>query len=502
LVCALFLVKGLQASRSSHKTLLEVASVILCLSLIFVELIALVTTLVNPSYATDIKSVSYKNIPLLVKVSLSFFNLVYVPDLTAGLVFVLMVSAAMLVLLNRLFGVIPRAAYPHLKVDPAYAWASLVGLAIMSGIASEYPYHLGSSPIGVDMSWYLLSLGTLEATGKFGVLAGEPRAVFLILCYGVHLLTGLSNADSIMAGAAALSVLVIVGSFFFVREASQRDDLALLSALMAVLSPQLLVELFAGIFDDWLAFAELLFFCCFLLRSVRGRKKFDVLASCLILVLLMVTHLWTWVVVMVVLALYIMFSLGLPSANEKPRPSTMGLRIFVVGVIVAGGAMLLTPYTALRTAVQFGFGWALANISSPVFLVQNLQITLSSYVQGFFSNWPLVVLSILGLVAASFHLDEGTSELLSAWVLGPTLLASFFGPAVQWRLIFLIPFPILGAFGLPEIISYVIPSSKDGFQSFDGAMLFYLTKFSCLTAILLILVDSFVISLIRIAAAF
>jgi len=334
------------------------------------------------------------------------------------------------------------------------------------------------------------------------VLAAEPRAIFLILCYAVHALTGLSNADSIMAGAAVLSVLVIVGVFFFVREASQRDDLALLSALMAVLSPQLLVELFAGIFDEWLAFAELLFFCCFLLRSVRGRKRFDALASCLILVLLMVTHLWTWVVAMVVLGFYVMFSLGLPSVNERPQLPTMGLSIFVVGAIVGAGAMLLTPYTAMRTAVQFGFGWALANFSSPVFLVQNLQITLSSYVQGFFSNWLVIALSIVGLVAASFHLDEDTSQLLSAWVLGPVLLVIFLGPAVQWRLIFLIPFPILGAFGLPEIISYVVPSGEDGSQSFDRAMLSYMTKFSSLTAIVLILVDAFVISLILIAAAF
>jgi hypothetical protein len=305
-----------------------------------------------------------------------------------------------------------------------------------------------------------------------------------------------------MVGAAALSVLVLMGSFFFVREASHRDDLALLGSLLVVLSPQLLVELFAGILDEWLAFAELLFFCCFLLRSVRGRKRFDACASCLILVLLMVTHLWTWVVAMVVLGLYIMFSLGLPGANEKPQLPTMSLSIFVVGAIVGAAATLLTPYTAMRTAVEFGFLWTLANFSSPVFLVQNLHITLSSYVQGFFSNWLVIALSILGLVVSSFHFDKDTSQLLSAWVLGPTLLATFFGPAVQWRLIFLIPFPILGAFGLPEIISYVVPSGKDGSQSFDRAMLSYLTKFSCVTAIVLILADTFVISLILIAAAF
>jgi uncharacterized membrane protein len=270
-----------------------------------------------------------------------------------------------------------------------------------------------------------------------------------------------------------------------------------------VLSPQLLVELFAGIFDEWVAFAELLFFCCFLLRSVRGRKRFDVLASCLVLVLLMITHLWTWLVVMVVLGLYIMFSVGLHAGNEKSLSPTMGLSIFVVGVIVGGGAMLLTPYTAMRTAVEFGFRWALfANLNSPVFFIRNLQITIASYVQGFFSSWPIIALSIIGLIAASFRLDEKASQLLSAWVLGPTLLAIFLGPAVQWRLVFLLPFPILSAFGLPEITSGMIPSTKKAFQSFDEAMLFHLTRFSCLTAIILILVDTFVISLILIAAAF
>jgi len=73
---------------------------------------------------------------------------------------------------------------------------------------------------------------------------------------------------------------------------------------------------------------------------------------------------------------------------------------------------------------------------------------------------------------------------------------------VQWRLVFLLPFPILSAFGLPEIITGMIPSTKKAFQSFDEAMLFHLTRFSCLTTIILILVDTFVISLILIAATF
>jgi len=482
---------------------MEIAVVVLCLSLIFVELITLATITADPSYASAVKPVSHGNISLLVKVSRSFFYLTYEPNVATGFIFLLMVSAAILIWFNRFPRTLPRTLHSQLRARRTHVWASLAGLAIMAGITSEYPYYLDSSLIGVDRPWYLGSLGVLEATGKLAVLAGEPRAVFLILCYVVHALTGLSNAGSIEASAAVLSVFVLLGSFFFVREASHRDDLALLSALLAVLSPQLLVELFAGIFDEWLAFAELLFFCCFLLRSVRGRKRFDVLGSCLVLVLLMITHLWTWVVVMVILGLYVMFSVGLHGGNEKSLSPTMGLSIFVVGVIVGGGAMLLTPYTAMRTAVEFGFRWALfANLSSPVFLIRNLQITIANYVQGFFSNWPIIALSILGLIAARFRLDENASQLLSAWVLGPTLLAIFLGPAVQWRLVFLLPFPILSAFGLPEIITGMIPSTKKAFQSFDEAMLFHLTRFSCLTTIILILVDTFVISLILIAATF
>jgi hypothetical protein len=137
-----------------------------------------------------------------------------------------------------------------------------------------------------------------------------------------------------------------------------------------------------------------------------------------------------------------------------------------------------------------------------LFFVQNLQITLSRYVQGFLSNWPLIALSILGLVAVSFHLDKNTSQLLSAWALGPILLASFLGPAVQWRLIFLLPFSLLGAFGLAEIVSFATPPARNGLQSFHRVILSYVVKLSCVTAIVLMLVDAFVISLILIAAAF
>jgi hypothetical protein len=483
--------------HSSRRIAVLVAFMTICLLVIPTEILALTETTLNPSYITMINAGDLKPVPLAVRLSLAGF---YGTDaLAVSLLLALIIYPLAVEIITRALKVERLKPYAPSTSHPVLVGVCLSASMVLSGFLALYPYFLGRGLIGVDAAWYIEALGKLKTSGPLTVFATEPRTIFLLLCYPLQRLTGLSTIDSIKAASACVSALVTLGSFLVMREATRRNDLAILSAGLGALSPQLLIGLFAAIYDGWLAFAELLFFCFSLLRAVRNSRKVDVGISAGLLVLIMLTHAWTWVVAMLVLGLYMSFLSVASKRREFRSTSRVALEIFILSLAVFGMGILAVPYQALRTAVESGAWLFFANLASPTSLLRNLQTTNTSYVGGFYSNWILFALSILGVVASRFHLDERAAYLLFALILGPGLMSLILGSAIQWRLLFLIPFPILAALGISALLGLLKRTVGGTLDSFQSALLTYLSQSLCIVALLLVFLDQVVRSLIVIA---
>ena len=196
----------------------------------------------------------------------------------------------------------------------------------------------------------------------------------------------------------------------------------------------------------------MLIFFGFLFRAGRTSRKRDLAASFLMSVAVLITHPWTWVILTVVLAVYVALS-ALHARSWGFILRSSGMKILSGSLILGVVAFGLMKQSGLgQYVVDLGVYWALlenlAFARSPADLLRDVQIALYNYsTQGFFSNWIMIGLAVLG----AFHLPKlatNVRTLIVSWFLGLLIPFLFLGWEIQWRLLFLLPYYLLAAMGL------------------------------------------------------
>jgi hypothetical protein len=438
------------------------------------------------------------------RISLSLF---YLGDTTVGFILILlMFSPIVLMHAHRTRSGATNAGTGIRSEFEMYRRRStVVPLALLLGLAAfaaTLPYLLHPVPIGVDASFYLIqSAGKRLSRGLVGM---GPWAAYIVLLFILRSVFQLPAVTALAVGAAFLSALSAIGAFFFAREAVGRTDVALLSALLASFSPQLLVGTFAGIFEAWLAYSESLLFLGLILHAMKNSDSKSAAGSVLLSILILLTHPWTWAVLILILVCQLIVISAVQTRSAGGLQLTNSLRIqsvvlivsVLVCIVVVTLVSLAFPYLGNRTILFFE-----ERLRSPVLFVNDIALTLTNYVGGFYSNWILMSLVLIGLFGASQLADEARALLLS-WVLVPGLLSVFFSSDVQWRLLYLLPYSVLAAYGILSITSKMKSRIIACPESYIGSLLFYLLEWSCIGAIALIFWNNLLRSMFLISASF
>jgi hypothetical protein len=437
---------------------------------VVVELLAFLAWLTDSSAALR----TYANPTSLLfaagQVELAFFKAGY--GLTVWLILLLMASPILvegsLAWTRRRVSVTSQLAGKPIHLRAATVGVALVAVSVLAGLMAYLPYSFSDFPVGIDAHWYYERLGTLgEGVSIPNLLLKDPRAAYLLLLYCIRLATQLPIRETAMAGAITISVLAALGSFFLVKEMGQGDLASLLAALLASLSPQMLVGTLASIFSNWLAMAEILFFFAFLLRAAKTSRKSWLAASLAASLVVMVTHPWTWPILMLILAIYVVLSALHDRSWDFARRS-VGLRILagsiLMGLVVLSVASgLAVSQGVVSLAYYFGLVENLRLQRPPDLFLRDVQIALFNYsTQGLFSNWLMIGLAVVGVFGIG-KMGKETRVLLESWILGPSLLILFLGPEIQWRLLFLIPYHVLAVFGVTTLMGVLrrLVSTRD-----------------------------------------
>lgn len=396
-----------------------------------------------------------------------------------------------------------RSANPEPPVFDRTITTLIIGLAALAAFTAALPYLFHPVPMGVDASWYLEN--SAGHRSPLDLVREEPRALYLILLYVLRTTFQLTPVAALELGAASLSVLSVIGAFFFSWEAVHRADVALLSAFLASFSPQVLVATYAGIFEAWLAYSESLFFFGVLLYTMRNSNSKSAAGAVLLSVLIMLTHVWTWLLVTLILAGQVLVLViesyrrhKLRFSNSVSRPLGVLLTSATIGgITLTLGTMALPTLAALNsTFYLFSSG-----LRSPMFFFEELSRTLTYMVGGFFSNWILISLAILG-VFTTLYLASEVKALVTAWLLVPTFLSIFLSSDLQWRLLFLLPYSFLAALGVCFTLGRLRAQMTAGSHSFADSVLFYLLEYACLMAIGLIFWNNALRSMVLVSASF
>jgi hypothetical protein len=442
---------------------------------ILVELFALYAWSTSPFAVLRAYSTAKGVLFGLARLDLGFFFAAY--SLAVWLILLLMalpviIEAAILLLKRR--ATLPyHLNVPTMRLRTAHVLLGLVCTCVLSAMVAALPYFLSSYPVGIDVHWYYGVLDALRTGAPLSILGEgwkahmELHVVFVMLAYLIQLTAQLSVREAVMSAAVVTSILLALGSFLIAREAGMGDLGSLAAAFFAGVSPQALVGTLASIFGSWLAMAEMMFFFAFLVRAIRTRSRSSLVVSFGVALLLMVTHPWTYPILLLILAVYVVLS-AMQNRSWGFLRRSAGLKILLASVLAGFVAFALAQGSLVFDLVMAvgQTGGLLANVPpwrSPDVFLHDVQVALLNYsTQGFYSNWIMLSLGIVGVFGLASTEKESRAIFVS-WILGPSLLFLFLGSEIQWRLLYLIPYNILAAMGVVTLFGLLeraIPISR------------------------------------------
>jgi hypothetical protein len=276
--------------------------------------------------------------------------------------------------------------------------------------------------------------------------------------------TGLSDSTVVRFLPILLAPGLVISSFFLVRYGSHvasdktasfgnKRTISSVVAVVAAISPQIVVGLYGGFLANWLALIPALISMLLAIRisdefhkmtDAKGSSKRLVaysLAFYAALTLVMLFHVYTWGYVILVTVLFIFISyFGLRSIHIR-KVQLIKVMAILSAVVVAS---ILTDYAKSsyfgvstgisRDSFVAGSSFDLANFNSRW---ETLDFTLGAYVGGFLSNPIIMMLALIWTFKNSYL--RGFDRLVFASLFILTIPILFGTIVIQARILYLVP---------------------------------------------------------------
>ena len=342
--------------------------------------------------------------------------------------------------------------------------------SILAGIfVCLYPLLPAVNPkftvFGVDIPYYnevleeLFSFGYLNTLNTPNIFFRE-RIVYHTFQYLIALPIPLSTTQALQFTTLILTGLLILAVYFFVKAGIKNDFIAGCAALFTAFSFNVTVGLTSAIYSNWLALTETyIFLGLYLLANERKEAKFLVL-TIPVSILILYTHPWTWSFLMAFLGLYFLVNLW-HSKSEGLTPERRWeiktlILIFTINILFD---FLKKLCFQIPGGVETGYNTlGFLNVFYPLLIRETIQKTLIIKVGGYYANPLIYLLSIFGVFSTSNHKNR-FYQLLVLWlVVG--CVTFIFSEALQWRILYVLPFQVYSTLGLVTILKLL--SIKNG----------------------------------------
>ncbi|MDQ6864685.1 MAG: hypothetical protein M3044_12775 [Thermoproteota archaeon] len=260
-----------------------------------------------------------------------------------------------------------------------------------------------------------------------------------------------------------LGPALVLAVFFLMREMTSNDTISILAAFMTAVSFQVLVGIYSGFYANWFALIIGYFSFVFLFKFLKRPSKLSFITYSLLVILLLLSHVYTWTMVAVV---SIVFLLVMLKFNYYRRKNIILLLLVVsspgivdaVRTVVTGSiggisssiqfASQLTPHTAgTSSGSQFAPQLGLEQLAS---FRTNLLDSTEHFLGGLFGNFIILALGLYWLFRAN-RAEPYNIFIMIFLSLG--IVPLFFSDWIlQTRVFYNIPFQIPAAIGLYYII--------------------------------------------------
>jgi len=297
-----------------------------------------------------------------------------------------------------------------------------------------------SKLIGEDFRYYVRTLNVI-ANNPF-LIASRPRALVFVLALLYY--TFLHDSYEAIKLTTITISLIFTLAVLHAMEKLCDHNLDIASALSACFSPTLIASLFAAVFSNWLALIPLYILLAYIHKVLRLEHR-GLLIAILSSVLLRFSHPWTWGVLMctIVILLLIMYSKGRKDSFKA-----------------------LVILLSLNMLIDIAWSYSLGGVSAieagektyqSVFRMDNVldfplhvYLAFRYYLAGTFTNFPFLMVSIIGIINL-YRYKKDHGFLIASWLLVLSLMFPFLERGIHWRVLYEIPFPLLGGLGIRHI---------------------------------------------------
>ncbi|CAN5834022.1 hypothetical protein BH23THE1_BH23THE1_24860 [soil metagenome] len=304
--------------------------------------------------------------------------------------------------------------------------------------------------IGVDtdeyMEWELILINSKSIDDLlhqvFVNIGKGDRPITLLFLLLIIETTTLDDPSVIEYFPLILLPLFILAVYFLTKELLSNDTTALFAAFLSGVSFHLLIGTYAALFANWLALIVGYFAITLFLKYLRGSNQLFGLFFFISLIVLLFTHVYTWVVITVVLTIFGIYSLKVCNTNRKRL-------FFLLLTIAISFVMEVVRLNNMDTSGSIPH----VNLISPRLSFElsyqrweNLTFATLIYVGGIFSNFIIYVLAIYWALRSNLK-EPGTVFLFIFLSIG--IIPIFIGDEVlKARLFYNIPFQIPAAVAL------------------------------------------------------
>jgi len=365
-----------------------------------------------------------------------------------------------------------RISYMEERGALSVGWKLLVGFSVLAGVfVSGFQWFCGY-PMGDDARYYFVVLRRMDAEG-FQVAFSTERPLFFLALYAVERILFLDTSLFLRLAPMALSVLLVVSTYYFARFVGQSGKSAALAALFAAVSPHVTVGVDYFIVANLLGISLMMLFLYSFWRSVAQRSiRWAVLTVALSGVTLGL-HYFTWLFMILVLVVF--FLLGLV---EKRSSDQYDRRLGVL--LISGAVAVVVPAILVVSLVGGGLleSLRLAEHMVRMFLAEATPVNFFAFlmnrerVYDYFAREHYAIPLLFGLALIGFvrlrRLGTSRERLVRSWFIASCVGLLIVRINEFWRFLYVIPLEVLAAFGLVAVLGFtgLNGSEKEGAERY------------------------------------
>jgi hypothetical protein len=338
---------------------------------------------------------------------------------------------------------------------------SFILLSIILVLIPHQPtINKNNQQIGVDTHYYVNWVGALikskdiqELMYQAFVIQGQngDRPIALIFLFALVKVVNSADPSYIYEHTPIiLGPALVLVVYFLTRELTSNDVTSLFASFLTSVSFQMLVGIYSGYYANWIALIFSYLSAVFLIRFLKTSGNLNLIVFCMLIVISLLTHVYTWVVTVVVFIIFLGIIL-ITKYYHRKRVIVLLLAILLSIAIDITRATIIGSSGGIERDIeiateeaglqQFNERW------------NTLNDVIQIYVGGQFSNFIILVLCLYWL----FFCDlQKTHNIFIIIFLSIGIMPLFFGDwHIQLRVLYNIPFQIPAAIALTYLYNQV-----------------------------------------------